>query len=211
MPIGDIPILEIILRQLKQHGFSEVVLATGYLAQLIEAYLSTSAFARELNIRYHHETEPLGTAGALAGIENLEDTFLVMNGDILTGIDYSDLIAFHKRKEAAVTIAVLRKRLAIEYGVLALDDQGRLQSWTEKPVHEYDASTGIYVCEPSVLRGLDAGQYLDFPTLVRRLMERGETVLGYRTQAFWLDMGNKEDYEEAIHVFQKDRAAFGIH
>jgi NDP-sugar pyrophosphorylase family protein len=210
MPIGEIPILEIILRQLKYFGFSEVILACGYLAELIQAYLANNKISQELNIRYHRENQPLGTAGAIASLDGLEDTFLVMNGDILTALDYSKLVRYHRDHNAAITIAVTNKKVKIDLGVLHLDDNNQLTGYSEKPVKEFPVSTGIYIYDSRVLKLIEPDTYLDFPTLVLKLIDSGEKVMGYSTDAFWLDMGNKDDYEAAIEAFNERASSFHI-
>jgi NDP-sugar pyrophosphorylase family protein len=210
MPIGDFPIIEIILRQLKNFGFSEAILACGYLAELIQAYLMNNRISKELKISYHREDEPLGTAGALADIKGLDDSFLVMNGDILTTIDYARLVKYHEEKNAALTVAITKKRIKIDLGVLVLDGEGNITGYDEKPVKDFAASTGIYIYSPRVLRFIETNTYLDFPTLVLRLIEAGERAVGYATDEFWLDIGNKDDYEGAAREFEKNRAIFNM-
>jgi NDP-sugar pyrophosphorylase family protein len=208
MPIGDIPILEIILRQLAAHGIDEIVLAGGYLAELIEAYLSSSALSRRLKFKFHREQRPLGTAGALSALGPFDDTFLVMNGDILTTLDYTQLIDHHRRSGAALTIAITRKRVQLELGVLLLDEMGNVNGYDEKPVKEFPASMGIYVYEPRVLSHIPSDTYLDFPRLVLRLLEAGERVVGCSTDCFWLDMGNQGELERAVREFETNPHAF---
>lgn len=210
LPLGDVPILEIILRQLKHHGFSEVTLACGYLAELIQAYLMNSRISKEIKIHYCKEYEPLGTAGALAGIDGLNETFLVMNGDILTTIDYSKLVQFHRSKKAALTIAITQKKVQIDLGVLVTDENHNIIGYDEKPTKNYSVSTGIYVYEPRVLDLIKPQTYLDFPHLVSELIKEKEPVMGYATDAFWLDMGNKGDYERAVREFEDNRSEFRI-
>jgi NDP-sugar pyrophosphorylase family protein len=208
MPIDDMPILEIVLRQLRAHGVQEVTLTVGYLASLIRAYLDQSSLGQLLDLTYHHEAAPLGTAGALATVAGLDETFIAMNGDILTTLDYSALVRFHREQGATLTVAVTKKRVQIELGVLHLDDESRIIGYDEKPVKEYPASMGIYVYEPRALDFIEPNVYLDLPTLVRRLIERGEKVCGYESDAFWLDIGNRDDYERAVGEFARNRAAF---
>jgi NDP-sugar pyrophosphorylase family protein len=208
MPLDDMPILEIVLRQLHSHGISTVTLTVGYLAPLIRAYLDQSSLSQLLHLTYHYESEPLGTAGALATVPDLDDTFVAMNGDILTTLDYSDLIRFHREQMATLTVAVTKKRVQVELGVLALDGDSRIIGYDEKPIKEYDASMGIYVYEPRAVRFIEPNVYLDLPTLVLRLIEKGERVCGYPSDAFWLDIGNRGDYERAVTEFSKAKAAF---
>jgi len=208
LPLGQVPILEIILRQLERHRFSRISLACGHLGELIRAYLDNKGLSERLNIDYYWEEEPLGTAGALASMKTLDERFLVMNGDILTTLDYSALVNFHIEQQAALTIAVTSKEVQIELGILQIDQHQRVVGYTEKPVEHFPASTGIYVYEPRVLTFIEAHTYLDFPTLVMRLVEAGESVAAYRTDAFWLDMGNKGDYETATKVFEDNPERF---
>jgi NDP-sugar pyrophosphorylase family protein len=210
LPLGEVPIVEIILRQLRRHGVTDVTLACGYLSELIRTYLDNSRISQELRISYHWEDEPLGTAGALAGIPGLDEPFLVMNGDILTTLDYSRLLEFHAARKPALTIAVTSKKVQIELGILQIDGDKRVVGYTEKPVETFPASTGIYVYEPRALDFIEPGTYLDFPTLVLKLIDAGQTVAAYETDAFWLDMGNRDDYEKAVAVFRENPARFGI-
>ena len=208
MPITDMPILEIVLRQLKAHGVSDVTLTVGYLASLIRAYLDQSALCDLLRLTYHQEAAPLGTAGALATVAGLDDSFIAMNGDILTTLDYSALVRFHRAQDATLTVAVTKKRVQIELGVLQIDDTARIVGYDEKPVKEYPASMGIYAYHPRALTYITPNDYLDLPTLVLRLIENGEKVCAFMSDAFWLDIGNRDDYERAVDEFARNRAAF---
>jgi NDP-sugar pyrophosphorylase family protein len=210
MPIGEIPILEIILCQLRNSGFRHVSIACGYLAELIQAYLLNNRISTELQIDFFREQKPLGTAGALRNVEGLGDTFLVMNGDILTTLDYRALMTFHREREAALTIATTPKKVEIELGVLHLDQEGRVTGYEEKPVKEFPASTGIYIYEPRVLTHIPPDAYLDFPALVMKLLSAGERVVSYPVDGFWLDMGNKGEYERAVKAFEADRKSFNV-
>ncbi|MCP3875276.1 MAG: NTP transferase domain-containing protein [Desulfobacteraceae bacterium] len=210
MPIGNVPILEIILWQLQFFGISEANLACGYMAELINSYLMNRSISGKLEIKYHREDHPLGTSGALANIDGLDDTFLVMNGDILTTLDYSKLIQSHKDTQAALTIAITQKKIPIELGVLELDERQIVTGYTEKPVQEFPASTGIYIYDPRVLDYIEKNIYLDFPTLVLRLIAAGEKVVGFPINTFWLDIGNKDDYEQAHREFEKQKTAFHV-
>jgi NDP-sugar pyrophosphorylase family protein len=208
MPIDGVPIIEIVLRQLHAHGFDNITLAVGYLAPLIRAYLSQSSLSGLMEISYHQESEVLGTAGPLGTIEGLGETFLVMNGDILSTLDYSALMRFHKERGSALTIAVTRKRVQIELGVLGIDADDRVVGYDEKPVKEYPASMGVYIYDKRTLAHIEPRTYLDLPTLVLRLIDRGELVTAYANDAFWLDIGNRDDYERAVKEFSERKDAF---
>lgn len=208
VPVGGIPILETVLRQLRFHGFEEAVLAVGYLSTLIRAYFNEAPISKQMRIAYHQEREPLGTAGALATVEGLEDDFLFMNGDLLTTIDYAALMRFHREREAALTISVADRQTQVEVGVLGINEASEVISYTEKPIHTYAASMGIYACSPRIRKYMQPGLALDVPSLVQRLIAAGEKVVGFRSECFWLDMGNPTDYARASEAFEKNRAAF---
>ncbi|MCS7221682.1 MAG: sugar phosphate nucleotidyltransferase [Anaerolineae bacterium] len=198
MPIGDRPILEIILYQLKQHGFTDITIAVGYLSHLLEAYFGDgSRFG--ITIRYSHEDQPLGTAGPLALISNsiLNEPFLVMNGDVLTDLNFSSMYRQHCDENAAITIGLYLKEMRIDFGVLQVSDDRRVISYVEKPSFPYMVSMGVYVLSPKVLEFIPKGQRFDFPDLVNLLLERGEKVMGYPFQGEWLDIGRPEDYARA--------------
>jgi NDP-sugar pyrophosphorylase family protein len=164
MPIGDKPILDIILRQLRHHGFTDITLAVGYLSELLMAYFGAGErFGVE--ITYSREDKPLGTAGPLSLVSGLSDCFLVMNGDVLTGIDYSDMLARHRASGAIGTVAVCPRSVRIDLGVVQFDDRRRLTDYIEKPIHHYQASMGIYVLEPRVLDFIPRNVRFDLPDL----------------------------------------------
>jgi NDP-mannose synthase len=208
VPVGGIPILETVLRQLRHQGFREVVLAVGYLSPLIRAYFDNNPITDKLWLRYHQEQQPLGTAGAIGSIEGLDEPFIAMNGDLLTTVNYADMLRFHASREAALTIAVTERQLQVEVGVLTTDDEDRITRYDEKPVHRFAASMGIYAMSPKVRSFVQPGIAQDIPDLVRNLLASGERILAYRPDAFWLDMGNRADYERASEAFERNRTLF---
>ena len=208
MPVGDRPILDVVLRQLRRHGFGHVTVATGHLAELIEAFVRDGR-AYDLAVDYHREDEPLGTVGALALIEDLHEPFLVMNGDVLTDLDYRALMAHHHASGAAATIAVTARTVQISLGVMRFEDDAddaRVTDYVEKPSMDYEASMGVYAFSPAVLAHIEPGERLDFPDLVLRLLKAGEKVQAWRPEAYWLDIGRHEDYEQAMEEFERMRA-----
>lgn len=207
MPIGDRPVLDIVVRQLRHRGFEQVTVATGYLAELIEAFFRDGR-AYDVKIDYFREQSPLGTVGALGLIKDLEDDFLVMNGDVLTDLDYGELLETHRRSGAICTIAAVRRSVQIALGVLRATDPrepNRLTAIDEKPSLDYEASMGVYAFAPRVRRYIEPGERLDFPTLVNRLIDAGETVNIERTDCYWLDIGQHDDYEQALDEFERKR------
>jgi NDP-mannose synthase len=200
VPIGDEPILSIIIDQLRRAGFTHVTLAVGHLAGLIQAYFGDgSQFG--VHIEYSRESTPLGTAGPLSQLRNIDDDFLVMNGDVLTDLDLGDLMRAHRTAGSIGTIAVFHKTVDVTLGVLTLDAGDDIVAYDEKPTMHYLASTGIYCFRPDVLTHLEPGVRCDLPDLVRRLTARGHLVHGHRFDGCWLDIGRPEDYATAQRVF----------
>ena len=197
MPIGDKPILEIIIRQLKSHGFNEILMAVGHLAELIMAFFNDGS-KYGMKIEYLREDQPLGTAGPLASMKKeLSETFLMMNGDVLTTLNYSDLVNQHKRERAIATIALKKRAIKVDFGVPEVDSSNNIIGYTEKPIIDYLVSMGVYVFEPRVLKYIRPNEYLDFPDLIQNLISNGETVKGYVYDGYWLDIGRPDDYERA--------------
>lgn len=200
MPVGDRAIIEIVIEQLVACGIEHITLAVGHLAHLIEAVVGDGG-GQGLQIDYHRECQPLGTAGALATIADLDATFLVMNGDILTTLDYAALCAAHEEAGNALTIASHRRVQQTNYGVLHTDGSPgpmrRLTGYEEKPEHTYTVSMGVYVATPAALGHIPAGQRFDVPELVQALLRAGEPVGSYLYEGYWLDIGRPDDYERA--------------
>jgi NDP-mannose synthase len=205
MPIGDRPVLDVVIRQLRAHDFDRVTIATGYLAELIEAFFR-DGHEYGVPVDYHREHTPLGTAGAIASIEDLDsEPFLVMNGDVLTDLDYTALMHQHLETEAAATIATITRDIQVSLGVLHFGDThqpDRLTSYEEKPHFEFEASMGVYAFSPRVLAYMRPDERLDFPDLIRRLLSAGEVVRAYRSDCYWLDIGRHDDYEQALEEFE---------
>lgn len=204
VPVGDQAVLEILVRSLARAGIREITLSVDHLAELIMAYVEGHPSMRDLATwRFVRDERPGGTAGPLARIPGLDESFLVCNGDLLTTLDFRALAAHHRAEGAALTIAVHRKPVKLQLGVLDIDPAGAVTSYREKPEFHFDVSMGVYVYEPRALKFITPGEYLDFPDLVRRLLDAGERVAAYRTDAYWLDIGNPDDYARA----QDDAAA----
>jgi NDP-sugar pyrophosphorylase family protein len=206
MPLGDMPILEILLRQMKIAGVEEAILTVGHLAELLRAFFQDgSRFG--LKIDYSYEDKPLGTAGPLSLVaERLDDTFLVMNGDVLTTLDIRDLVRAHRQSGAIATIASHAREVKVDLGVLEFDSSNILTGYIEKPTYDFFVSMGIYVFEPRVLEYIQYNVYLDFPDLVLKLIENGERVMGYHFDGYWQDLGRPDDYEMAVQEFDMFRS-----
>lgn len=202
MPIGDQPILEIMLRQMKRAGIHDITLTVGYLANLLKLFFQDGS-RLGMNISYVYENKPLGTSGPLANVPGLDDTFLVTNGDVLTTLDLSELIKFHKEQNACATIASHQRQVKIDLGVVKFNGDHEIIGYQEKPSFDYSVSMGIYVFEPRVLNFIQKDEYLDFPDLVLRLIAAGEKVSGYLFSGYWEDLGRPDDYERASEDFEK--------
>jgi len=208
MPVGDFPILEVILRQLKAHRLLDVTLAVGHLGNLIQAYCGEGS-KWGLKIKYSFEDEPMGTVGPLTRLENLKHTFMVMNGDLLTTLDYLDLAKYHKRQNAVATVAAQKRWVDIDFGVIQKnrDDQGMVK-YVEKPRLSYLVSMGVYVFEPEILGFIPPGKKFDFPDLMHVLLEKKKKVAIYDSDDFWLDIGRPDDYQKAVEEFEKNPKRF---
>ena len=198
---GDMPILEILLRQMKHAGIDEVTLAVGHLAGLLCAFFQDGV-RLGLKISYSYEDQPLGTAGPLALLRNLDDTFLVSNGDVLTTLPLAELIDYHRHGKAIATIASHVKRVKIDLGVVKPDGGNAIVDYIEKPTYEFMVSMGIYVFEPRILSYIERQTYLDFPDLVLKLIKAGERVMCYPYEGYWMDLGRLEDYEQAVRDYE---------
>jgi NDP-sugar pyrophosphorylase family protein len=207
VPVDGMPIVEIVLRQLKFYGFRRVTLSVGYLAELLMAYFGDGG-KLGVQIEYSKEDRPLGTTGALALIPGLTQTFLVMNGDILTTLDYGELIEYHRQTGAVATIAMHQRSVKIDLGVLETNEKNELVGYIEKPVYDYRASMGIYIFEPKVLEFIQPGERLDLPDLIHLLLQNGEKVMGFPYNGYWLDIGRPDDYEQAVEEFSRLRSQF---
>lgn len=195
VPIGDRPVLEHIIRSLARCGVDRFDLCVSHLGQLICVYLANADLPPELELDFHWETQPLGTAGAVGAVPDIDGTFIVMNGDVLTTLDYGKLVEFHHEQEAALTVAMHSQRVDIDLGVIESED-GLVRNYIEKPTLRYQVSMGIYVYEARALRFLPEGP-CQFPELVWRLLAAGERVAACETNAEWYDIGTVGEYERA--------------
>ncbi|MBP7212688.1 MAG: NTP transferase domain-containing protein [Anaerolineaceae bacterium] len=208
MPIGEQTILDIILWQASRSGIKEVTLAVGHLASLMQSYYKDgSQFG--LKIDYAFESKPLGTAGPLAFVEGLDDTFMVCNGDILTLLDMQEAIAFHKEQGAVCTICSHQRTHKINLGVIQTKvGLFEVNDYIEKPSYDFLVSMGIYIFEPKVLNYIPKGEYFDFPSLVKALLAADEKVVCFPYAGYWRDLGNYDDYVTANEDFESMRSQF---
>ena len=209
VPLGDTPIVEVLIRRLIEFGLTDVTLTLGHLSALVRAYFDhRQELCHQLTLSFVEEDEPTGTAGSLASVPGLTDTFLVMNGDLLTDLDFGELVSFHRCKQAKLTIAAHRRSVKIDLGVLEIGSDHCVIGYREKPEYTYDVSMGVYVYEPSVMRFIEPGKYLDFPDLVLKLVHAGEKVCAWPCEGLWLDIGRPDDYAKAQQLFAERPRAF---
>lgn len=206
MPVGDRAIVEIIVHRLVECGITNVTLCVGYLAHLIEAVFNGRPSGA--HITYVHEDSPLGTAGPLRLVDDLDSTFLVMNGDLLTDLRFDQLVELHRRAGNVMTIATHERRNVVDYGVLHTEpgESPRLIAYDEKPESSLTVSMGVYVMEPQVLNRIPTSGYFDFPQLVQRLLDEAQRVGTFPFSGFWLDIGRRDDYETAVEQWQQGAA-----
>jgi NDP-sugar pyrophosphorylase family protein len=209
MPLGDIPILEVVVRQLRHFGFTRLVFAVGYLAELIHAYFGDGS-RWGVRIEYSREDQPLGTAGPLGLIEDLDQPFLVMNGDILSSIDFGSLWDHHLTSGALTTISLFKKQVRIDLGVIELGPQQEIVGYTEKPTLSYDVSMGIYMFSPEIKRFIPPGERLDLPDLVLQLLAQKLHINSFPFGGHWLDIGRPEDYARAVEIFEAHQPEFHL-
>jgi NDP-mannose synthase len=202
MPVGERSILEIVVEQLEEAGITDINFCVGYLSHLIKAVFDNRQNGH-VDISYVHENDALGTAAPLRLVEGLDDTFLVMNGDVLTTLDYRELVRYHRAQDNVMTIATQNRTVKIDYGIVRLDVRQRLRHFEEKPELSTPVSMGIYVMEPDVLEHIPPDQHFDFPDLVQALLDASAPIGGYRYDGLWFDIGQHEDYEQAAEAWVK--------
>lgn len=211
MPLGDadpMPILEVVLRQLGRYGFRDVSIVTGYLTELIEAFCGDG---RRFGVRldYRRETTPLGTAGGLTLFERPAEPVLVMNGDILTTLDFAAMYEFHRARAAAATIAAYPREVKIDFGVLEFgDDPHVLTGYREKPEYSFQVSMGLYIVSPIAWSYLKPNEAIGMPDLLESMRRSGRDVHCFRQECYWLDIGRHDDYDTANSIFEARRGAF---
>jgi NDP-sugar pyrophosphorylase family protein len=211
MPLGDdepMPIIEVVLRQLARAGFREVTVITGYLTEYIETFCGNGQrFGTRL--AYRREVTPLGTAGGLVLMDRPTEPVLVINGDILTTLDYAAMYAFHCERGAKATIASYPREVRIDFGVLEFaNDPHVLAGYREKPEFSFQVSMGVYILDPIAWDFLTPGTPLAMPDLLEAMRAAGHPVHCFRQPCYWLDIGRHDDYATANEVFESRRASF---
>ncbi len=207
VPIGNqMPILEIVIKQLSQAGFTHITIALNHLANLIKAYFGDGS-TWNLKIDYSMEDKPLSTIGPLTLIEDLPDNFLVMNGDILCDLDYGNFYAHHLKNQNDVSVSAYKRDLKIDFGVLEYNDQHLMTGFVEKPTYHFDVSMGIYCISKKTISELQKNEPYGFDNLMIDGIKNHKKIEAVPFNGFWLDIGRPDDYDYAndnyLEIFKK--------
>jgi NDP-sugar pyrophosphorylase family protein len=196
VPVGDRSILDIVLLQLRRAGVDRVTMAVNHLAHLIMSYFGDGQRVG-LAIDYSLEDKPLSTIAPLKLIDDLPETFLVMNGDVLTDLDFKAMFDHHVANDNDITVAVFERDSKIDFGVLRTDESGRIVGFEEKPVYHFTVSMGVYVISRRLLEIVPEDTPFGFDDLMLACIEQGRKAMSYRHGGYWLDIGRPSDYEKA--------------
>lgn len=209
MPLGNISILEVVLKQLKIAGFTNVIMAVGYMHHLIKAVFEDGS-RLGLSIEYSLEEEPLGTAGPLSLIiDKLDENFLVMNGDVLTNRDYTAMFNFHLNHKSDATISIKRREVNIDFGVIETDKKNNFVKYNEKPKYFFDVSMGINIFNrDTICEVIQKGVHIDIPDLITSLKENNKKITCFSEPCEWLDIGRLDDYEEAVKLYETNEKLY---
>ena len=207
MPIGDFPILEVVIRQLAKNGFEHITITVNHQAEIIKAFCGDGS-RWGIKVDYSLESKPLSTMGPLKLINDLPENFLVMNGDILTDLNFSDFYNTHVAEKQLFSISSYRRTEVSEYGVLEVDENNTLTGFKEKPKHHYLVSMGIYMVNRKVLDFIPEDTFYGFDTLMLDLLKKHKNVGVKPFDGYWLDIGRPDDYMQAIEEFDTNKEKF---
>jgi NDP-sugar pyrophosphorylase family protein len=209
MPIVDKPILEIIIAQLAAQGIKHITLAVNYQAEILSTYVSDGS-KWKVRVDYSLEAEPLGTMGPLKLIPDLPETFLVLNGDVLTDLNYANFVRSHAKEGGLFTISAAACEQKIDFGVLEVGEGRVLRGFHEKPSVPYLVSMGVYCLNRRVLDWIPEGRPFGFDQLVLELLARGQPIRAVTHDGYWLDIGRPDDYEKAIEDWPRLSMSIGL-
>jgi NDP-mannose synthase len=210
LPIGETPILDVVLKRLAADGCTRVTLAVGYLGHMIELYCG-SGERWGLDIDYFREETPLGTVGALGVMDGIPDApFVVMNGDVLSDLSFAELLQSHEREDPELTIASFNRTVRDELGIIEIDGGRRVVGYHEKPEHRYLVSMGIYVLTPAAVELVPTGERMDFPDLVQALLQADRKVHSHVHDGYWMDLGRPDDFARANDEFAGLQSDLGV-
>lgn len=200
LKVGDKPILETIIENFKKYGYTTIILSVSYKSEIIEKYFGDgSKFG--VHIKYAHETKRMGTAGALSLLsDQLNEAFFVMNGDLLTNINFEHMMEYHLQHSSIATMGVREYDFQVPYGVVNTDGI-YIKSIEEKPVHNFFVNGGIYILNPDVLELIPKNEFFDMPTLFEKAIAQGMKSISFPIREYWLDIGRIEEFEKANNEY----------
>lgn len=204
MPISEYPILEIIVKQLAKNRFNEITIAVNHQADIIKAYFGNGN-KWGIDINYSLEETPLSTMGPLKLIKDLPKNFLVMNGDVLTDLNFSEFFEYHLKRKNVFTISSCKRKHKADFGVLEINEKNELISFKEKPVVEYYVSMGVYCANKEITKIIPEKVQYGFDDLMIKLIELKKPAKVKNFEGYWLDIGRRDDYMKAIDEFEKIR------
>jgi NDP-sugar pyrophosphorylase family protein len=209
MPLGDMPIMELLLRRMKAAGIEEVIIAVNHLRHLIEVYFGDGS-SLGMRLYYSDEEKPLGTAGAIGNmLPQLDESFFVTNGDLLTTMDLKRMAVRHVAENADASVGIFERENKIDFGLIEFDGANRLSAYREKPTSKYHVSMGVYILRREAVRAhVSNVDYLDMPNLLLKIKESNGNVLCFQDECVWLDIGRPDDFALAQKMFEADREAF---
>lgn len=209
MPVGELPVIELLLKWLRRNGITKIIITTGYLGHLIKS-LCGDGERWDLKITYSEETEPLGTVGALDLVrEHLDETFLVLNGDLITDMSLRSFIHFHNSHDGILTVGTTKKLVNVDMGVIESASDGQVSDFREKPTLSYQVNMGIYCMEPAVLDLIPKGIPFGFDDLMYQMLDDNRPAYTYHHEGQWLDIGRPEDFTRAQKLADRDDFPLG--
>jgi len=207
MPIGDFPILEVVVRQLANHKFDRITMAVNHQAEIIKAFFGDGS-KWNIEIDYSVEDVPLSTMGPLKMISDLPENFLIMNGDVLTDLNYSQFYDYHVHNQKIFTISAYKRKEKIDYGVLKINEDSNLSGFDEKPTPTYNVSMGVYMANQEILEYIPENTPYGFDSLMYDLLKSKNDVNVRFFDGYWLDIGRPDDYSQAIDIFKDQKERF---
>jgi len=202
VPVGDTPILEIIIKQLASYGFDHITLTINHMADIIKAFFEDGS-KWNIKIDYSLEDKPLSTMGPLKLINDLPDNFLIMNGDVLTDLNFSNFYTWHIKNKNIFTISSFIRTQKNDFGVLETDFKDRLTGFHEKPITKFNVSMGIYMANKKILDYIPENKAYGFDHLMLELIKRKKNASVKSFKGYWLDIGRPDDYEKACNDIDK--------
>jgi NDP-mannose synthase len=202
VPIVDKPIIEIIIQQLVRNGFTHITLTINHMAEIIKAFCGDGS-KWDIKIDYSQEEMPLSTMGPLKLIKDLPDNFLVMNGDVLTDLNYNEFFENHKSNNNLFTISSFEREHVNDYGVLEVDENHTLSGFLEKPSHKFEVSMGVYMVKKNILDFIPENKAYGFDHLMNDMLNTNKRVSVKKHQGYWLDIGRPDDYEQAAIDYER--------